>query len=144
MREIELYEIFKFKCPVCGARNKVYTELLDYHCKFVGYSLKCCKCGAYKEFFLDYYNNGKIHPDYHSGEQYCMMLQFCNWKDCKIRGKKLRRPPHDDGADRRNTDYSKNKCKFCDGTLCSYCNQTIDYASHGNLEVHIVHNEQFL
>ena len=29
MREFEKYEMFKTKCPVCGSKNKVHTELMN-------------------------------------------------------------------------------------------------------------------
>lgn len=90
MREFEMFEIKKAKCPVCGCKNKVHTELLDTNGHFVGYTLKCCACGYHSEFFLDYPNNGTRHPAYREGRQMCIQPSFCPWRnECKLyRGKR--------------------------------------------------------
>lgn len=85
MREFEMFEIRKQKCFICGCKNKVHTEILDNHDRLVGYSLKCCGCGGYKEFFIDAQNNGKPHPAYHNGKQTCIMMSFCPHRECPIR-----------------------------------------------------------
>lgn len=85
MREIEMFEINKMKCPVCGCRNKVYTELLDPSGHHVGFSLKCCACGSYKEFLHDRQYNGAPHPCYHSGRQRCIQPSYCPQRlHCKL------------------------------------------------------------
>ena len=89
MREFELFEINKAKCPVCGSRNKIYTELLDWNTKHhIGYTLKCCHCGNFKEFFNEHESNGNIpsspHPRAISGEQKCFQHAFCPHTDCKL------------------------------------------------------------
>ena len=87
MREFEKYEMFKAKCPVCGCKNKVHTELMNREEKFVGYSLKCCNCGNYNQFLLDYETNGSqsVGP-YHNGKQTCIQPSYCPRKDCKLYG----------------------------------------------------------
>ena len=87
MREFEKYEMFKTKCPVCGSKNKVHTELMNYHNKFVGYSLKCCNCGNYNQFLLDYDTNGtKNKVPYKDGTQRCIQPSYCPRKDCPLYG----------------------------------------------------------
>lgn len=87
MREFEKYEMFKLKCPVCGSRNKVHTELFNRHNKFAGYSIKCCNCGNYNQFLLDYETNGKesLYP-YINGKQRCIQKHYCPKKDCPLYG----------------------------------------------------------
>lgn len=87
MREFEKYEMFKTKCPVCGSKNKVHTELMNRQDKFVGYSLKCCNCGGYKQFLLDYDTNGKEQMlPYKNGKQRCIQPSYCPRKDCPLYG----------------------------------------------------------
>lgn len=87
MREFEKYEMFKSKCPVCGSKNKVYTELMSITDKFVGYSLKCCNCGNYKQFILDHHSNGKIYNTPNkNGKQHCIQMSYCPKKDCPLYG----------------------------------------------------------
>lgn len=87
MREFEKYEMFKAKCPVCGSKNKVHTELMSRDGSFVGYSLKCCNCGNYNEFLLDYQTNGKIkYLPYQNGKERCIQPSYCPRKDCPLYG----------------------------------------------------------
>lgn len=87
MREFEKYEMFKTKCPVCGSKNKVHTELMNNYNKFVGYSLKCCNCGNYNQFLLDYETNGKMSKiPYKNGKQRCIQPSYCPKKDCPLYG----------------------------------------------------------
>lgn len=88
MREFEKYEIYKTKCPVCGSKNKVHTELINIRGKFAGYSLKCCNCGNYNQFLLDYETNGKegLYP-YKNGKQRCIQPSYCPRTDCPLYGK---------------------------------------------------------
>lgn len=88
MREFEKYEMFKIKCPVCGCKNKVHTELLDINNVFKGYSLKCCGCGNYNRFLLNYKDNGTGNDTQHltNGKQRCVQPSFCPRKDCKLYG----------------------------------------------------------
>lgn len=87
MREFEMNEIFKEKCHVCGCRNKVHAELKDIHDNLVGYSLKCCGCGNYREFMLDYKDNGKnIQRNFKSVNQKCLQPSYCPRTDCPLYG----------------------------------------------------------
>ena len=88
MREFEFYEMIKIKCPVCGCKNKVHTELLDRYNVFKGYSLKCCGCGNYNQFLLNYKDNGNRDdaPVFVNGKQRCIQPSFCPRKDCKLYG----------------------------------------------------------
>ena len=87
MREFEKYEMFKAKCPVCGCKNKVHTELKSITDRFVGYSLKCCGCGKYNEFILDHHSNGKLFSIPHKkGIQRCIQMSYCPKKDCPLYG----------------------------------------------------------
>ena len=87
MREFEKMEMFKIKCPVCGSKNKVHTELMNKDSKFVGYSLKCCNCGNYNQFLLDHDTNGKENNlPYSQGLQRCIQPSFCPRKDCALYG----------------------------------------------------------
>lgn len=94
MREFERYEAFDAKCPVCGARNKVYTEMVDtYTNKHIGFTLKCCFCGKFTEFYNEHSTNGgPITPNMRSRKsnvQYCVQHAFCPFKDCKLYGKNV-------------------------------------------------------
>ena len=88
MREIEMWEIWHDKCPVCGAHNKLHTELLDPSThKLVGYTIKCCMCGYYRTFF----NSHDFHgvqgiPDFNYARQRCLQPSFCPHRDCKLFG----------------------------------------------------------
>lgn len=85
MRKIEMFEIKRLKCPVCGCRNKVYTELKDIHTNLIGYSIKCCSCGHYAEFFLEHTNDGRPHCQYQEGRRICIQPSFCPWRhECKL------------------------------------------------------------
>ena len=87
MREFEKYEMFKMKCPVCGSKNKVHTELISKENKFIGYSLKCCNCGNYNQFLLNYETNGKNSQlPYKDGIQRCIQPSYCPRKDCALYG----------------------------------------------------------
>lgn len=87
MRIFEKYEMVKIKCPVCGCKNKVHTELLDRNGVFKGYSLKCCNCGNYNRFLLNYEDNGKENElIFDNGRQRCIQPSFCPRKDCKLYG----------------------------------------------------------
>ena len=88
MREFEKYEMVKIKCPVCGCKNKVHTELLDKNNVFKGYSLKCCACGNYNRFLLNYEDNGNSDREnvLYNGKQRCIQSSFCPRKDCKLYG----------------------------------------------------------
>lgn len=86
MREIEFREIFRAKCPNCGCKNKVHSELMDEDNKFKGYSLKCCNCGKYTEYLLDVENNGIPHMSYRVGFQSCIQPSYCKYSgtECKL------------------------------------------------------------
>ena len=85
MREFELYENKKFKCPVCGCRNKVHTELIGMNNKFKGYSLKCCACGNVNTFLNNHDDNGlQVPVKYTKGKETCMRTSFCPFKTCKL------------------------------------------------------------
>jgi hypothetical protein len=87
MREFEMYEIAKYKCIVCGCKNKVHTELLDRNKRFRGYSLKCCGCGNTTRFLLNYDENGKGESSFYiNGHQRCIQPSFCPHKDCELYG----------------------------------------------------------
>jgi len=87
MREFEKYEMFKTKCPVCGSKNKVHTELMNINDNFAGYSLKCCNCGNYNQFLLDHHTNGRvIQWPYKNGKQRCIQFSYCPRKDCALYG----------------------------------------------------------
>ena len=87
MREFEKYEMFKTKCPVCGCKNKVHTELMNINNKFVGYLLKCCNCGNYNQFLLDHTTNGKEKDiPYKNGIERCIQPSYCPKKDCPLYG----------------------------------------------------------
>lgn len=88
MREIEMWEIWHDKCPVCGAHNKIHTQLVDPRTdKYVGYTLKCCMCGYYRTFFNEHESNGKQGvPDYTYSTQRCLQPSYCPHKDCALYG----------------------------------------------------------
>lgn len=88
MREFEFYEMYKRRCPVCSYKNKVHTELFNRKGEFTGYSTKCCNCGNYEEFHLDYKNNGNIPSlePYKSGKQRCIKPSPCSKHDCPLFG----------------------------------------------------------
>ena len=122
MREFEMYEIFKEKCHVCGCRNKVHAELIDKSDKLIGYSLKCCGCGNYKEFMLDYHDNGKnITHDFRIANQKCLQPSHCPRKDCPLFGTCGRDDP---------SKYEKRKEDSCN------CDNTVS--------IEIFHEPRFL
>lgn len=88
MREFEKFEMFKMKCPVCGCKNKLHTELMDKYNRFLGYTLKCCNCGNTYTFLLDAYNNGQEKPvPVKTGKERCIQLTYCNRKGiCPLYG----------------------------------------------------------
>lgn len=113
MREFEKYEMIKAKCPVCGCKNKVHTDLLDIDGKFKGYSLKCCGCGNYNEFLLNYEDNGKeSKPICRKGKQTCVQPSFCPRKDCKLYGtfRKRLRDKNNEGNSNKNQVPDKQLC----------------------------------
>ena len=90
MREIEFREIFRDKCPMCGCKNKIHTELIDQYGKFVGYTLKCCGCGSYREFLLDRDSDKTPHLSYKNGKQTCIQPSGCpHFQTCKLYHKKM-------------------------------------------------------
>lgn len=101
MREYERYEFGKEKCPTCGCRNKIHTELLDdFRGKHIGYTLKCCACGYQREYYNEHSNHGKPNfPRIKKGRQHCFMLTFCPHTDCPFH-------PEHGKCDRRKEDMS--------------------------------------
>lgn len=87
MREIEMREIINAKCPVCGCRNKLHTEIIDSNNEFLGYTLKCCGCGNTGPFLLDYQSNGQCgEKPSHPGKSMCIQPSRCMHKDCPLYG----------------------------------------------------------
>ena len=88
MREFEKWELAVWKCPVCGCKNKIHTQLIDPNTQeYVGYTLKCCACGDYHEFFNEHESNGvQGRPNFKYGRQRCIQMSFCPHKDCKLYG----------------------------------------------------------
>ena len=102
MREYELYEYAKEKCPICGCRNKVYTPVYDdlpcncNRCKCgeresnrVGFQLKCCNCGFIRVYRTDHLRNGMPRlkdDDLVRGMDVCFQPSPCNKKDCPLYG----------------------------------------------------------
>ena len=91
MRFIWTRQILKWKCFICGSRNKIFTELLDECGNPCGYTLKCCNCGYVHRYigspnnFIDENNN-----NVKQGESYCIRLRFCPRKNCIYRHKELK------------------------------------------------------
>ena len=88
MREFENFEQIKMKCPICGSRNKIYTELIDVkHKTHRGYTIKCCHCGWFGEFYNSHEKNGSDCKDCQNtivGRQKCYRWTFCPHKDCRL------------------------------------------------------------
>jgi hypothetical protein len=115
MREFEKMEMFKIKCPVCGSRNKVHTELMNKFNKFVGYSLKCCNCGNYNQFLLDHETNGKEHNlPYRQGKERCIQPSYCNKKDCPLHGTCNMEYNDVDFNDKKNHNLQSQNLDDCD------------------------------
>lgn len=86
MREFEKWEMANMKCPICGCRNKIHTQLISPQTnEFVGYTVKCCACGHLTEFFNEHKSNGfSERPDYIPGPQRCIKRMFCPHRDCML------------------------------------------------------------
>lgn len=95
MREFAKDEIIKYKCLVCGSRNKMYTEL-SFHGKLVGYNLRCCNCGDMKLFTSD---NGAgiqfIESQLKPERSFCIQNSGCPHTECKLYGT-CHKPPYPD------------------------------------------------
>lgn len=125
MREFERLEISKWKCIICGCKNKVHTELLNDAKNFVGYRLKCCGCGNVNDFMLNYKENGKPEPcnsemNLHPGRQRCIRMSYCPHKDCKL--------------------YNTH----CDRDSHKHCNCTDTHFDTDKLIVEVIHKPNFL
>jgi hypothetical protein len=109
MREFEKFEIFKTKCPVCGSRNKVHTEIMNADKELVGYSLKCCGCGNYNQFLLDYITNGKRKKlPYINGEEICIQPSYCPKVDCPLYKKCKDKPDKNPRPTRNKEEINTN------------------------------------
>lgn len=86
-REFELRELRSIKCPICGSRNKLHTELLDAtKSELMGYTFKCCSCGHVTEMLIDAKNNGTSHASYVKGRSMCIQPSFCPHTECPFHG----------------------------------------------------------
>lgn len=94
-REFQWDEIIPQKCPNCGARNKVYTNLVNrYNHKHAGRTLKCCECG-YEQKFMGTVCDEKFTMDQDTitDGQYCIRLTYCIHylkKSCPLWNKELK------------------------------------------------------
>lgn len=87
MREFELRELRSIKCPICGCRNKLHTELVDETTReLFGYTFKCCACGHVTEMLIDAKNNGIPHASYVQGRSMCIQPSFCPHTECIFHG----------------------------------------------------------
>jgi len=122
-REFELRELRSIKCPICGSRNKLHTELLDpRNREFVGYTFKCCSCGHVTEMLLDAKNNGKSHESYVSGRSMCIQPSFCPHTECPFHGYGW---PDGSGylPDKKEDACNRPDCNLCPAReYCPYIN----------------------
>jgi hypothetical protein len=104
----------------------VHTDLLNPANEVVGYRLRCCGCGRNEEFLLDHENNGYNEPykndlNLHKGDEFCIRLNYCPRKDCKLYNKHFHENEH------RNEDPYKQHSK-----------------DSGKIEVEVLHKPHFL
>ena len=122
MRPIWTRQIIKWKCFICGSRNKIFTELKDCEGNPCGYTLKCCHCGYVHRYigspedFIDE-NANKVRQ----GDSYCIRLRYCPRKDCIYRNKELKDFLDKSGHIIHPDPGPKCKCKCedCDEVLCN-------------------------
>ena len=123
MRPIWMRQIIKWKCFICGSRNKIYTELKNKCNDECGYTLKCCHCGYIHRYietpedFIDENNNNVTQ-----GESYCIRLRYCPKRGgCIYKNKEIKDfldksghiiPPEPDKK-------CKCPCEECDEVLCN-------------------------
>ena len=126
LREFKWDEIIPQKCPNCGARNKVYTNLINrYTKKHAGRTLKCCECG-YEQKFIGTPCDEMMTMDQNTITDglYCIRLTYCQQyinKSCPLMNRELK----DYLKDGELVDESRfSKCS-CDSCSCFDCGELL-------------------
>lgn len=122
-REFKWDELIPQKCPNCGARNKVYTNLIDKHTgKHAGRTLKCCECG-YEQKFIGTPCDERTTMNHETvvKGQYCIRLTYCIHylnKTCPLRNRELK--DYLDGDKLKDDSSCKCSCTCfdCGELLC--------------------------
>ena len=121
MRPFKKRQTYWWKCWNCGAMNKSLTLLKSKSTgEVVGRIIKCCNCG-HELRMLDSVaaEANDINGQTCAGDQYCIRLRHCKYKDCILYNKKWN--PDE-------TEESKScsgKCGCCNNKNC--CNRCKDY-----------------
>lgn len=130
-REFQWDEIIPQKCPNCGARNKVYTNLINkYTRKHAGRTLKCCECG-YEQKFIGTACDEKttMDQDTISSGLYCIRLTYCIHylkKTCPLVNRELKDFLKDGKLE-------ENICK-CNCSSCTSCSELLCDKNQNNLK----------
>ena len=133
-REFKWDELIPQKCPNCGARNKVYTNLI-HACtgRHAGRTIKCCECG-FEQKFMGTVCDEKATMDQNTitKGQYCIRLTYCQHyltKSCPLWNKELKDYLKGDKLvddDQSCVCCTKAECTaFCDELLCDKNQNTL-------------------
>jgi hypothetical protein len=133
MRPIWTRQIIKWKCHICGSRNKIFTELVNTCTgKPVGYTLKCCHCGYINRYigspesFIDENDNNIAQ-----GESYCIRLRACPRSGCIYRNKELK-----DYLDKKGHIIPPDDDKKCCDNCCENCNEPLCEKNPNYMKIH--------
>ena len=113
MVQMDNDRIARWKCLMCGSRQKKIIDLIDTNNKHAGYSIMCCNCGHIDSFAYNY--NGVVVATTGDTKRlkkiniYCgydyKELQHCTAHNCNYRPK---RPPMDSNSVQKNGNMNSN------------------------------------
>lgn len=122
-REFQWDEIIPQKCPNCGARNKVYTNLIDRRTrKHAGRTLKCCECGFEQKFIGTACDEKTtMDQDTITDGLYCIRNTYCVHylnKSCPLYNRELKDFLKDGKLEENKSCCSCSSCIGCMELLC--------------------------